>query len=146
MDAYWIFGGSCSGKKTFIRDAVANPSKYGLPEFVRDFWFYDGEISIEELVEYLTVTPTLIRWQWGRENMMYELIQNAPHINHHIIMCKVMPSVQVKWVIKREGELKWPERTLIRESEEVQYLVEQISINHGIQIRFIDTSSGVVFK
>jgi hypothetical protein len=136
---YWVMGGTAVGKKHLIKRIVDDPDAYMVDSGVRSVWFEDGEYPVSDIVRDHEESPLIIRWQWGRENAIRELAEIGEQ--QMILACKVMPSVQVARVIEREGELKWPERTLIRESEDVQYLIEQLSIELKIMVRFMDTTT-----
>lgn len=140
MNIYWVFGGTAVGKKHFIHSVTSDPMIHGMPCNIQACWMEDGELDILEIVKRASESPLIMRWQWGRELMLKQITWDFPFIDHHLLCCKVMPSVQVARVIAREGELKWPERTLIREGEDVQYLVEQLSMDLKLPVRFIDTS------
>lgn len=137
---YWVFGGSCVGKKYFIRKAIESPERFGLPA-LKSVWFADGDMTPEELISASKEGPIIVRWQWGRETALKGVAKLNPEIRQTIYLCKVYPSVQVKRMLAREGSMKFDEHALIREVEEVQFLVEKLSMAHGIPVRYVDANS-----
>ena len=133
-------GATCVGKKHFIRAASANPAAFGLPDGLLPTWIADGDLSVEQILEQAEHCPLIIRWQWGRESTLEKIRQQRPDVRQSLFVCKVNPSVQVQRVVAREGSLKWEERALIRESEDVEYLAQKLSMTHGLAVRYIDAS------
>lgn len=137
---HWVFGGSAVGKKRFINCAMENTSRFWFAPDLRREWYEDGEMDPDTLALLASLSPIIVRWQWGRENVMTAIIEKYPVIQHEIVVCKVMPSVQVRRVIQREGALKWDERGLIRECEDVDWLVQRLSMNYRLPVRYIDAT------
>jgi hypothetical protein len=137
---FWIMGGSCTGKKHFITRAVESPERMGFPAGLAAAWYEDGTTDRALLLEQLDKTPLIVRWQWGREHLLRDIAANRPDIRQELYLCRVYPSVQVARVVAREGSLKWDEQALIDEARNVRQLVERLSMDLCLPVRFIDTS------
>lgn len=145
---YWTFGASAVGKKTFMRAAVKEPERFGLPARLTIFGFEDGEVGVDTLLSTHGAetaatfrTPLIVRWQWDREKILKRIAIERPDIDQCILLCRVYPSVHVARVIEREGSLIWPEPALIREALDVELLVQKLSMMHGLFVRYIDTTT-----
>jgi hypothetical protein len=134
---FWVYGGTAVGKKHFIDRAVRSPAGFGLPP-CRPVWIQDGDMSAEQLLDEAKVSPILVRWQWGRENNIGLIREIWPSLPQLILLIRSNVSVQAQRVILREGSARWNEWMLRRESEDVQHLVEELSMQHGVAVRYID--------
>jgi len=133
----WVFGGTAVGKKRFIDRAVETPARFGLPIGIRGVWLADGESETGQLLQQAAHGPILVRWQWGRESRLTEIAE-CGKVEQQIYLVKTDLYLQAGRVIAREGELKWPELTLMREAEDVDRAVQALSMKHGIAVRFVD--------
>lgn len=136
----WVFGGSAVGKKHFIRAATTNPVRFGFPQSLAAAAYADGVTDAGAIVAQYELGPIIVRWQWNRETCLEEIIRIRPDITHAIYLCKVNLSVQVARVVQREGSMKWDELNLRRESEDVDYLAQRLSMKYRIPVYFVDAS------
>lgn len=137
---FWVFGGTAVGKKHFISAAVQQPKRMGFPEGLAAAWYEDGTTDPDAILKQLAESPLIIRWQWGREDLLGKLAEARPDIRQMIYLCVVYPSVQVRRVIEREGSLKWGEPMLIREAQDVRELAERLSMKHSIPVMYVDAT------
>jgi len=152
----WVFGGTAIGKKYFIQRAVDEPQKLGL-KLKRLFpvWIADGERGAAQIFhEDLNIVGPgvdatdaidagiIIRWQWEREHIMQEILATYQDddLQHIIYLVKALPSVQVARVLQRERFMKFDERALIRECEEIDFLVQTLSAKWRLPVYFVDGS------
>lgn len=144
----WVFGGTAIGKKHFIRRAVDEPQRLGF-SYLYPAWIEDGERGAAQIVhEDLNIVGPedganagiILRWQWDREHIMQEILASYPDegLRHIIYLVKALPSVQVARVVAREGFMKFEERSLIRECEEIDYLVQTLSAKWRLPVYFVD--------
>jgi len=152
----WVFGGTAIGKKHFINRAVADPQRLGLGlNRLYPVWIADGERGAAQIVheDLNMIGPgvddtdaadagVMIRWQWDREHIMQEILASYPEegLRHIIYLVKALPSIQVARVVAREGFMKFEERALIRECEEIDYLVQTLSAKWRLPVFFVDGS------
>lgn len=152
----WVFGGTAIGKKHFIRRAVAEPQQLQLGlDRLYPVWIADGERGAAQIFhEDLNVVgpgvdetdatnaAVILRWQWSREHIMQEILASYPDdgLRHIIYLVKALPSIQVARVVAREGFMKFDERALIRECEEIDFLVQTLSAKWRLPVYFVDGS------
>lgn len=90
-------------------------------------WYPCGDMSTEEVeAECKLATTSLIRWQFGRERVLRQLVDRGwPTAIVHVI---VPPKVQTMQMIEREGEAVWTTQALVKSSQAVQRLIDELAL------------------
>lgn len=138
---YWIVGGTAVGKKRFIRQAL-NPKTR--PHWIDSTnlhaeWFEDGPVKTD-IVTLSREADVLIRWQWGREEHLVNILRDHPDVKHAIFMLTTTLMAQLSRVALREGFLKWDAATLTGEQRDIYEMVHAIAFRYRVPVRFIDST------
>ena len=89
-------------------------------------WIPDGnQESAATLIEQSKKHILLIRWQWGREEVLRELTR-CPEVEQHIVLLKCAVNVQLGRSCSREGAYVWSIENLEGEAKEVEAVVDRI--------------------
>jgi hypothetical protein len=140
---YWIFGGTCVGKKRFIQQCL-NPETR--PEFIECSpevaapWFACGPCQ-ENIVELAEGSDLFIRWQWGREETLLNILQEHPWIEQRIVVLSTTLMTQLSRVALREGCLKWDAEILHGEMRSVFECVSRLALKHSLEVVYVDSST-----
>jgi len=129
----WVFGGTAVGKKTWIRRRLRRCRKF------KTVWMYDGPITENDQAILESGIPLLVRWQWGRERKIVELLRDRPDLIQSIVLISASIETQLKRVAKREGEQKWSEENLVGEAKRIRKLVSRLGERFGMPIEEITT-------
>jgi len=106
MRYWWVFGGTCAGKKTLIRELACNErmrQELGIEGSVAVAWFEDGPEPLTPL-DQIKADNVLIRWQWDRTQTLTAMI---PFSENRIIEVRTPIVVRVERALHREGWMRW---------------------------------------
>jgi hypothetical protein len=140
---FWIFGGTAVGKKRFIRQCLYPATR---PDFIklghapRAEWIEDGPVQ-SDIVRLSESFDLLVRWQWGREEHLANILRNHPTVKHSIVMLTCGLMTQLSRVSLREGCLKWDAEILHGELRQIYECVHGLVRDHRVRVLYVDASS-----
>lgn len=134
----WVFGASAVGKKHFILHAHQFDAKWN---GYRPTAMADQPPSLQHLVrlsqEY---TNLLVRWQWGREQLLVDLHDSHPHIEQSIVLITAKLRVHFRRASQRECGEKWPKSNLAHEARAVKSMAQEVGKQCSVSPIRIDTT------
>lgn len=119
---WWFLGGTCAGKKTAIRFAVASPTflrEIGIVGTAESAWMNDGAKPIPAFSE-IEADNLLVRWQWGRELHM-------PN-DARIVVVRTRPEIRHERAKVREEHCRWTLATMRDEHMRLLALIDALSV------------------
>jgi len=143
---HWIFGGTAVGKKTYIKQMVANTSD------LKAFWVEDGDKNINDLLGEVDSQSIVVRWQWSREHVLAKIAATHQEIHQEIHLVHTAPEVQKSRSDSRETKLFGtneetgevielrPISMLADESRGVRWLALGLAADYSIPFHSIDVT------
>jgi hypothetical protein len=119
MNWVWVMGGTAAGKKTFIR-------RFSPLWNYTAFWMDDGDTDLDAMVENYQYCNLLIRWQWGREDALIELLKTVPSVTQILCLVKMDPITQSQR-LKLRDDWFLPEDALSGEAQSIEELANYLS-------------------
>lgn len=139
----WVFGGTCVGKKRFIERAVnpkTRPAYLEIPSRLWTVWINDGHL-VQDIVSMSAESNLIVRWQWGRDEVMESICQNHPDVRQAIVYLSVSLMTQLSRIALREGSLKWDVEQVHGEQLNIMERIHELSARYDIPVFHVDASN-----
>jgi hypothetical protein len=140
---FWVFGGTAVGKKRFIQQCLDPETRPDFLKFevpVRAEWIEDGPVQ-SDIVRLSEAAHIFVRWQWGREEHLTNILQDHPTVQHSIVMLTCGLMTQLSRVALREGCLKWDAEILHGELRQIYECIHAISSRYRVPVFYVDSAS-----
>lgn len=107
---------------------------------VRAEWIPDGPVEAD-IVRLSESSHILVRWQWGREEHLTNILRDHPRVKNSIVVLTCGLMTQLSRVALREGCLKWDAEILHGELRAIYECVHGISSRYRVPVLYVDSSS-----
>lgn len=115
MNVIWVFGGTGMGKRTWIeKHTKPGDTCLGMEP---------GHYPINR--EDLKGETVYVRWQWGREELLKELMDD-PGYDHRLVLVGVPREKQMEQICQREGYDKYCREVLDDEAAKLGRLYSEL--------------------